>query len=197
VAPRIGTRVNYWTVTAPAPSQSGRTFWRCRCICGVERTIRERDLLAEKTRSCGCRTRTEFHDRLAECRRGPTECWIWTGAAAGPYGVVMLKGRIQKAHRAVYEHLIGPIPKGLTLDHLCRVTLCVNPRHMEPVTGRVNTLRGDNPAATNAHKTQCKRGHPFTPANTYIQPSGGRSCRTCSRDRMRVYRTNLRSQGRT
>ena len=75
----------------------------------------------------------------------------------------------------------GPIPEGLTLDHLCRVRACVNPAHLEPVTLRENTLRSPSaPTAINARKTECLRGHAFTPENTWVHRSR-RCCRECKR----------------
>lgn len=122
-------------------------------------------------------------------------CWLWTGTSAdGRYGRFHLLGRNYQAHRWAYEQLVGPIPEGLQLDHLCRVTLCVNPDHLEPVTGRVNTLRGNTIQAANAAKTHCKHGHPFDEANTYIRASdNGRICRTCQRERMATVRASGRA----
>jgi hypothetical protein len=84
------------------------------------------------------------------------------------------------AHRLFYEQLVGPIPDGLQLDHLCRVRHCVNPDHLEPVTQTANVLRGIGPTAVNAGKTHCVHGHPFTPDNTYINKQGNRHCRACA-----------------
>lgn len=71
-------------------------------------------------------------------------CWIWTGELnRNGYGRVWRLGRRVMAHRAMYELLVGPIPEGLVLDHLCRVRCCVNPKHLEPVTVRENTIRGE------------------------------------------------------
>lgn len=114
----------------------------------------------------------------------PLGCWLWTGAS-GQWGY----GRFNKgsrtytaSHRYAYEVLIGPIPDGLTLDHLCRNPPCVNPDHLEPVTQRENSLRSESRHAKNARKTRCKRGHPFTSENTYVPPGGrGRNCRECKR----------------
>lgn len=81
-----------------------------------------------------------------------------------------------KAHRFAYEALVGPIPKGLEIDHLCFVRNCVNPGHMEPVTSAVNTLRSTGPTAANAAKDQCVNGHPFD----FTRPDGERGCLRCA-----------------
>lgn len=117
-------------------------------------------------------------------------CWIWTGwrKKDGGYGLVSYKDKTRVVHRLIYELLVGPIPDGLTIDHLCRVRHCVNPTHMEPVTVKVNTLRGETLAARNAVATHCAHGHEFTEDNTrYGYPRGIRSriCRTCRNDRAR------------
>lgn len=71
--------------------------------------------------------------------------------------------------------MVGEIPPGLTLDHLCRNKVCVNPDHLDPVPGRVNTLRA------RALITHCKQGHEFTEENTYVWTNGWRKCRVCMR----------------
>lgn len=122
----------------------------------------------------------------------PSGCWIWAHPVADGYGRVREAGKGSKfamAHRFAYERLVGPISVGLQLDHLCRVRNCVNPDHLEPVTPRENTLRGETPAARNAAKTHCPIGHPYDDSNTYICKRGLRKCRACSRDRMRQRRT--------
>ena len=69
-------------------------------------------------------------------------CWLWTGATMEGYGQFSYAGQSQLAHRLAYTELVGPIPGGMTLDHLCRTRACVNPLHLEPVTNRENILRG-------------------------------------------------------
>jgi hypothetical protein len=77
--------------------------------------------------------------------------------------------------------------EGLVIDHLCRVPLCVNPEHLEPVTLRENILRGESLSARRARQTHCKHGHEFTAANTYVTVKGQRYCRACDRIRHRRY----------
>ena len=120
-------------------------------------------------------------------------CWHWTGSLRNGYGRMKAFGRFHEAHRLSYGHFVGPIPVGLELDHLCRNRSCVNPAHLEPVTRRVNVLRGESPAADNANKTHCHKGHPLSGDNLRVRPAGGRmvrSCRTCNREYLRVYDAN-------
>ena len=110
-------------------------------------------------------------------KSAPGGCWLWTGAKCrGGYGHV---GQAQprmmvKVHRVVWQHLRGPIPDGLELDHLCKVTACANPDHLEPVTPEENKRREIDRMPT------CRNGeHPRTP---------GRKCRLCWNAYMRAYR---------
>ena len=116
----------------------------------------------------------------------PSGCWEWAGWHNHKgYGMFWFEGRDQPAHRVSYTLSVGEIPAGLDLDHLCRNRGCVNPAHLEPVTRGENLLRGDTFNARNAAKTECPKGHPYDDKNTYTTRKGGRSCRTCHRERMR------------
>lgn len=110
-------------------------------------------------------------------------CLIWTGRV-GPDGY----GRCghKSAHRRVYEALVGPIPAGLELDHLCRTRLCVEPTHLEPVTHAENIRRRYR------LQTHCVNGHEFNGVNTYMRPTGHRDCRECIRRRARKYKASKR-----
>lgn len=126
---------------------------------------------------------TTMGERLERyvARDAVSGCWNWTGSRNNMgYGTLAVGGHKKgKAHRASYEHFVGPIPAGLTLDHLCRNRLCVNPEHLEPVTHEENVRRG----ARGVLKTHCKHGHEFTPDNIYWTGPGRshRRCRACTR----------------
>jgi hypothetical protein len=114
---------------------------------------------------------------------GPGGCWLWTAGKNGNgYGAFNIrKGLNRGAHRVSYEALVGPIPDGLDLDHLCRVRACVNPAHLEAVTRQVNLLRGKTIVAAEAARTSCPKDHQYDESNTYLQGSH-RSCKICRKE---------------
>lgn len=127
-------------------------------------------------------------------------CWLWSASKThNGYGRFHFDGRMVLAHRFAHELLRGPIPAGLQVDHRCRVRNCVNPDHLEAVTGWENLLRGNTPAARNAAKTHCSQGHEFAPENTYLappnknNPNGFRTCRQCKRAIRRAYEDRIRA----
>lgn len=129
-----------------------------------------------------------------------TGCWLWTACLdKDGYGFFSDGVRQRHAHRFAYEFFVGPIQPGLQLDHLCRQPRCVNPAHLEPVTGRENLLRGNTFQARNAAKKHCYNGHPFDDVNTYVERSADgrkRRCRICAKVRSDRYRARLKSIAR-
>lgn len=103
----------------------------------------------------------------------PDGCWFWTGSRnAKGYGRINVDGQAVFAYRLAYELFVGPVPAGLTLDHLCQNEPCVNPAHLEAVTQQDNMLR------LHGQRESCRRGHPLDG----VARSGGRMkryCRTC------------------
>lgn len=124
-----------------------------------------------------------LEDRHPSCP--PTGCWEWPGAINKGYGRVSLNGRVQYAHRLVFEHFVGPIPEGLEPDHLCRNRRCANFEHLQPVTRKENNNRGAGPWATRARKTHCKHGHLIDRVRLSGIHKGVRYCGTCHRDQVR------------
>ncbi len=119
-------------------------------------------------------------------------CWLWQGALNGSgYGRLGVDYHLVRAHRFSYEHFIGLIPSGMEPDHLCRNRACVNPDHLELVTSRQNTLRGDGATAQNARKTTCPKDHPYD----YVDGQGRRRCRECRRETYRRKYARRRNQG--
>lgn len=121
-------------------------------------------------------------------------CWIWQGAKDGNgYGQFSFHDKLVPAHRWSYESIVGPIPDGLFLDHLCRVPLCVNPAHLEPVTNRENVIRG---FAARGKPKFCRKGHEMTEENTYARPDGTRrTCRICKKARDAQRRAQVQNAG--
>jgi hypothetical protein len=108
-------------------------------------------------------------DRLAHYTERGDGCWLWTGATRKGYGALHLRdggeSRVVAAHRLAYELAYGPIPEGLTIDHVidrgCTSTLCVNPAHLEAVTAETNNARYHRWQAENAVVTGRRPPHLF------------------------------------
>lgn len=107
-----------------------------------------------------------------------TGCWNWAGSTYRKgYGQFWLHDHWERAHRLAYETLVAPIPDGLVIDHLCRVTNCVNPMHLEPVTGTENLRRGIQSFRVRTH---CLSGlHELNEDNIVDHSDGRKRCRAC------------------
>jgi hypothetical protein len=134
--------------------------------------------------------RRPWAERFWEKVEKTPTCWNWTASTQRDgYGVFETRGtqhRSRHTHRIVYELLVGPIPDGMELDHLCRNRACCNPAHLEPVPHGENCVRGVGFGGINARKTHCASGHPYDGDNLYIHPDGSRRCRACDRERARA-----------
>lgn len=141
-----------------------------------------------------------LEDRLwAKVRVLPSGCWEWTGHTSHGYGKIS-RGRrgegMVGTHVAAYELVVGLVPRGLQLDHLCRVRRCCNPAHLEPVTCRENLRRGNGWSGRHYRKTHCPAGHPLDGANLsrYHLRRGERKCLTCHAARERRRKARLREE---
>lgn len=111
-----------------------------------------------------------FHEKYEVEASG---CWVWTASRyRNGYAYLWDGERNVIAHRFSYERLVGRIPDGMEIDHLCNVRACVNPQHFELVDHAENRRR------SRERKTHCSRGHEFTEESTYWF-RGNRYCRTC------------------
>lgn len=122
--------------------------------------------------------------------RGSDECWPWLGtriSADSDYGVFSVRSRYTTAHRFAYQLTHGPVTDGHEVHHECQNTLCVNPAHLKALTPTEHAATKRFYRGPGSHpwqrKTHCKRGHEYTPENTYISPKGQRFCRKCERIR--------------
>jgi hypothetical protein len=118
-----------------------------------------------------------FWEKVA--KGGPDECWVWQSVLSDGYGRFTTSEGSKRAHRISYETLVGPIPNGLTLDHLCMNRACVNPAHLEPVTAVENIKRGA------LRRTHCKHGH----SEWVIDYRGNRVCVPCDVAKRARWRT--------
>lgn len=130
--------------------------------------------------------KTRFEDHLASFA-GIDGCWVLPHKSIRNGYITVNRCtngvcKLWRAHRLAYTLTYGPIPPGLTVDHLCRNRACMNPIHLQVVTQKENLRRADTCLSTiNARKTHCKRGHPFAGSNLHVRPNGKRRCRTCDR----------------
>lgn len=124
-----------------------------------------------------------------------TDCWYWAGShAKSGYGTLWDGEKNKRAHRVVYEALVGEIPQDLELDHLCKNKLCVNPEHLEAVTHAENMNRVDYSAIKRQVKTHCPKGHLLDRIRTHYGKTH-KECGTCKKELNRI-RSIKRSEER-
>lgn len=121
-------------------------------------------------------------------------CWLWTMSVGSPgYGNAWDGTKVITAHRYAYTWVVGPIPGGLVLDHLCGVRRCVNPTHLEPVTQGENLRRAGlhepGPIRTDCpiHGTEFMRVYRNRQRAVGVQGV----CRECENVRQRARRARL------
>lgn len=123
-----------------------------------------------------------IEDRFWRYVNAGAGCWNWLAAPDSKgYGRFTIRQVRMAAHRFMYELMIGPIPDGLQLDHLCRNRMCVRPDHLEPVTQQENLHRGDGPAGINHRKAHCLHGHELHSFVASDRRHPRRRCRECDR----------------
>lgn len=141
-------------------------------------------------------------------KREPNDCWPWLGHLLRTgYGVAYLDGQHTTAHRVAYILFHGSIPEGMTIDHLCHTKACklgddcphrrcCNPRHLELVTPKENSRRGNGGLRgvpkPSLLKTACPHGHPYDEQNTAYTKKGHRICKECRRLRAQQFRDRQR-----
>lgn len=200
-APGLTPGVSLMRPDGITPSSVRRACERC----GGEFVARAADVKRGRARFCGhnCASasiagpkltdaasrfwpKVDTNGAIPEHRPDLGPCWLWTASLNNHgYGRFKFGSRRDGSSREVSAHVwayldaVGPVPPGLELDHLCRVTRCVRPSHLEPVTHRENTLRSEAPSALSARKTHCPQGHPYSGDNLHLRPDGSRRCRIC------------------
>lgn len=117
-------------------------------------------------------------------------CWLWTGGRSKGYGLTTWQGRTISAHRLAYAALVGRIPPGKELDHICRNRACVRPDHLRIATHYDNVMAGANFTATNARKFCCPKGHPYAVVKGKKRTQ--RKCLTCKLEAMAAKRRQAR-----
>lgn len=125
-----------------------------------------------------------YEERFQDRTLKTDTCWLWQGCLnTGGYGQMKDNGKFILVHRYSYERDVGPIPEGLTLDHLCSVRHCVNPTHLEPVTKGENSRRG---IVKRGLKSHCVNGHDLS-INRRAPRPGVFWCLACNREKQRIY----------
>ena len=121
-------------------------------------------------------------------------CWEWQGAKSSEgYGLMTVKGQVEYVHRLAFQLFIQPVGKDRELDHLCRNRKCCNPTHLEAVSSRENSLRGNHPLFTAHRERRCLKGHDLSnPGNIHRRKDGRARCKICSAQYQKDRRNKLK-----
>ena len=121
-------------------------------------------------------------DRVLSRVRDTADGCVETNYSTGSHGYGQIgwhdedRRRMALTHRVAWIAKNGPIPEGMTVDHICRNRKCLNVEHLRLLTNSENA--SDNGFRSRTH---CPAGHPYAGPNLYIDPTGGRRCRTCAK----------------
>ena len=116
-------------------------------------------------------------------------CWIWDGVLSRGYPKITINYERYYVHRIAFKIFNGHLMKHLEIDHLCRVTRCINPSHLEQVSKYVNNMRSNSLTAIYARRKKCPKGHEYT----RYTPKGYRYCVKCRDERNAIWRAKMRT----
>lgn len=120
-------------------------------------------------------------------------CLEFGGYIQHGYGIACIGYSRFKAHRRAWEEVNGPIPEGLTIDHVCRNTKCIEVTHLRLLTRAENTACSTRAEEARA-KLHCPAGHPYEGDNLYIDKRGARHCYTCTKARTKEWQKSEKAR---
>lgn len=149
----------------------------CECGCGSRPTNGRRFVHNHHGRRP---VEERFWEKVKKAEHG---CWKWIGAInSHGYGHLVVDGKYVRAHRLAFELHCGPIPTRKQIHHICENRSCVNPEHLAAISPKTHVRFAHPP------KEVCKQGHKLVGSNLYLDPRGGRQCKTCRRESLRKFR---------
>jgi len=134
----------HWEILHYSHRNNSHDYYKCRCVCGAVRNVRESALNNGKSNSCGCKVRINFKDKfekeLLKCSSNVRSCWEWSGDYNSKgYGRMKCSEGSKQAHRFSWEYHNGKkIPDSMLVLHSCDNPICINPSHLSLGTHRKN-----------------------------------------------------------